>query len=95
MHWIASGGYHGFRFVTPPPQCVERFHCYCYNEKNIIASLLKFVGYIHNHRILSGTILGLILKNKMAAMGGSLSVIKRACISLIIGPRGLVCEVNL
>ena len=40
----------------PPPQCVERFHRYRPNEKNIIASLLKFTGYIHNHKILRGTI---------------------------------------
>ena len=73
IHRIASGGYYGFDFVTPtllpPPQCLERFHCYRSNEKNIIASLLKFAGYIHNHKILPGNIFGLILKNKMAAMG--------------------------
>ena len=48
---------------------VCRFHCYCSNEKNIIASLLKFAGYIHNHKILPGNIFGLILKNNMAATG--------------------------
>ena len=31
----------------------------------------------------------------MAVMGVSLSVMKSAYISLIIGPRGLVCEANL
>ena len=46
IHRIASGGYYGFRFVTPPPQCVERFYRYRSNKKNIIASLLKFAGYI-------------------------------------------------
>ena len=51
------------------PQCVERFHCYRSNEKKIIASLLKFAGYIHNHKVSPGNIFGLILKNKMAAMG--------------------------
>ena len=67
---IASGGYYGFDFVTPPPsQCVERFHRYRSNERNIIASLLKFAGYIHSHKILPGNIFGLILKNKMAATG--------------------------
>ena len=67
---IYSGGYHGFRFVTPPPlQCVERFHRYRSKGKNIITSLLKFAGYIHNHKILPGNIFGLILKNKMAATG--------------------------
>ena len=65
---VSTGGYYGFHFVTPP-QCVERFHCYHSNEKKIIASLLKFTGYIHNHKILPGNIFGLILKNKMAAMG--------------------------
>ena len=40
--------------------------CYRSNKKkNIIASLLKFAGYIHNHKILPGNIFGLILKNKM------------------------------
>ena len=40
-----------------------------HNEKNIIATLLKFTGYIHNHKILPGNIFGLILKSKMAATG--------------------------
>ena len=127
--------------MPPPPQCIERFHCYRSNEENIIASLLKFAGYIHNHKILPDNIFGLILKNemattgvfltlnkdfwwpsrakgiigrdlkfagyvpqykiltvnifglilknKMAATGVSLSVMKSAYISLIIGPRGL------
>ena len=74
IHRKTSSGYYGFRFVTPPkltppPQCVERFHHYCSTEKNIIASLLKFAGYIYNHKILPGNIFGLILKNKMAATG--------------------------
>ena len=69
IHRIASSGYYGFDFVTPmlPLQCVERFHRYCSNEKNVIASLLKFAGYIHNHKILPGNIFGIILKNKMDA----------------------------
>ena len=46
-----------------------RFHRYRSNEKHIIASLLKFAGYIHNHKILPGNIFGLILKNKMAGIG--------------------------
>ena len=58
-----------FVWFLPPPQCVERFHRYGSNEKNIIASLLKFAGYIHNHKILPGNIFGLTLKNKMAATG--------------------------
>ena len=56
---------------------------------------LKFTGYVHHYKILTGNIFGLTLKNKMAATGGSLSVMKRVYISLIIGPRGLVCEANL
>ena len=68
----------------PPPQCVERFHRYRSNEKYIIATLLKFAGYIHNHKILTGNIFGIILKNTMAAKGVSLSVMKSAYISLII-----------
>ena len=75
IHRIASGGYYGFDFVTPTsplPQCVERFHRYRSNKKNIIASLLKFAGYIHSHKILPVDIFGLILKNKMAATGVSL-----------------------
>ena len=71
IHQIASGGYYGFDFVmpTPLPQGVERFHCYRSNKKNIIASLVKFAGYIHSHKILPGNIFGLILKSKMAATG--------------------------
>ena len=69
IHQIASGGYYGFRFVTPPPQCVKIIHHYRSEEKNIIASLLKYAGYIHSHKILSGNIFGHILKNKMAATG--------------------------
>ena len=72
-----------------PTQCVESFHRYRTNEKNIIASLLKFAGYVHNHKILPGNSFGLILNNKMAVTGVSLLVMKSAYISLIIGSRGL------
>ena len=68
--------------------------CWPSRAKGVIGRDLKFAGYVH-HKILTGNIFGLILKNKMAAMGISLSVIKSADISLIIGPRGLVCETNL
>ena len=89
LYLIASGGYYGFHFVTPPPpQCVERFHRYRSNEKNIIATLLRFAGYIHTIK-LPGNIFGLILKNKMAATDISLSVMKIAYISLIIDLRVL------
>ena len=69
----------GFRFTMPPllSQCVERFHHCHSNEKNI-ASLLKFAGYIHNHKFLPGNIFGLILKNKMAITGVSLLFMKSA-----------------
>ena len=56
--------------------------------KGIIGRDLKFAGYVP-HKILTGNIFGLILKNKMAATGVFLSVMKSAYISLIIGPRGL------
>ena len=42
--------------------CRERFHHYCSDEKNIIASFLKFAVYINNHKMLSGNIFGLILR---------------------------------
>ena len=58
-------------------------------KKNIIASFLKFAVYINNHKMLPGNIFGLILRNKMAATGVFLSVMKGAYISLIIDPRGL------
>ena len=41
----------------------------CREISNIIAGLLKFAGYIHNHKMLPGNIFGLILKNQMAATG--------------------------
>ena len=44
---------------------------------------------VNNHEILPGNIFDLILKNKIAATGDSLSVVKSVYISLIIGPRGL------
>ena len=58
-------------------------------KKDIIASFLKFAVYINNHKMLSGNIFGLILRNKMAATDVFLSVMKSAYISLIIDPRGL------
>ena len=63
--------------------------------KGIIGRDLKFAAYVPHYKIWTGNIFGLILKNKMAAMGVSLSVMKSAYISLIICPRGLVCEANL
>ena len=57
--------------------------------KGITGRDLKFAGYVPHYNILTGNIFGLILKNKMTATGVSLSVMKSAYISLIIGPRGL------
>ena len=59
-----------------------------YRAKGIIGRDLKFTGYVPHYKILTGNIFGLILKNKITA-GVSLSVIKSAYISLIIGPRVL------
>ena len=63
--------------------------CWPSRAKGIIGRDLKFAGYVPHYKILTGNIFGLILKNKMAATGVSLSVMKSAYISLIIGPRGL------
>ena len=57
--------------------------------KGIIGRDPKFAGYVPHYKILTGNIFGLILKNKMAATGISLSVMKSAYISIIIGPRVL------
>ena len=61
--------------------------CWPPRAKGIIG--LKFAGYVPHYKILTGNIFGLILKNKMAATDVSLSVMKSAYISLIIGPTGL------
>ena len=62
--------------------------CWPSRAKGIIGRDLRFAGYVPHYKILTGNIFGLILKNKkMAATGVSLSVIKSAYISLIIGPR--------
>ena len=63
--------------------------CWPSKAKGIIGSDLKFAGYVPHYKIFTGNIFGLILKNKMAATGVSLSVMKSAYISLIIGPKGL------
>ena len=69
--------------------------CWPSRAKGIKARDLKFAGYVPHYEILTENIFGLILKNKMVATGVSLSVMKSARISLIIGPRGLVCQANL
>ena len=56
---------------------------YFCRANGIIGRDLKFAGYVPHYKILN--IFGLILKNKMAATGVSLSVIKSAYISLIMG----------
>ena len=69
--------------------------CWPSRAKGIIGTDLKFAGYVPHYKILTGNIFSLILKNKMAATGVSLSVMKCAYISLIIGPRGLGWYTNL
>ena len=69
--------------------------CGSSRAKGIIGRDLKFRGYVPHYKILTGSIFGLILKNKMAATGVSLSVMKSAYISLIIGPRVLGWYNNL
>ena len=49
--------------------CREISPFYRSNEKNIIASLLNFAGYIHSHKILPGNIFGLILKKQDGCHG--------------------------
>ena len=63
--------------------------CWPFRANGIIDRDPKFTGYVPHYKILTGNIFGLILKNKMAATGVSLSVMKSAYISLIIGPRVL------
>ena len=63
--------------------------CWPSRGKGIIGRDLKFEGYVPHYKILTGNIFGLILKNKMATTGASLSVMKSVYISLIVGPRGL------
>ena len=53
--------------LDPRPYTLFIIGCYRSNKKNIIASPLKYAGYIHNHKMLPWNIFGLILKIKMAA----------------------------
>ena len=68
---------------------LKKDFCWPSRGKGIIGRDLKFTGYVPHYKILTGNIFDLILKNKMAATGVCLSVMKSAYISLIIGPRGL------
>ena len=63
--------------------------CWPSRARGIMGRDLRFAGYVPHYKILTGNVFGLILKNKMAAKDISLSVMKSAYISLIIGPRGL------
>ena len=63
--------------------------CWPSRAKGIIGRDLKLAGYVPHYKILTGYIFSLILNNKMATTAVSLSVMKSAYISLIIGPRGL------
>ena len=69
--------------------------CWPPRAKGIIGGDLEFAGYVPHYKILTGNIFGLILKNKMATTGVSLSVMKSAYISLIIGPGCLGWCTNL
>ena len=65
--------------------------CWPSRTKGIIGRDLKFAGYVPHYRILTGNIFGLILKNKMAATGVSLSVMKSAYYPTALkGCRGIV-----
>ena len=69
--------------------------CWPSRPNGIIGRDLKFAEYVPHYNILTWNIFGLILKNKMAAIGISLSVNETPYISLIIGPRGLGWLTNL
>ena len=62
--------------------------CWPSREKGIIGRDLKFTEYVPHYKILTQNIFGLILKNKMAITGVSLSVRK-----VLISPLLLVLEV--
>ena len=72
--WIASSGHYGIHMIRPRPQCVEIFLLPPPRGQGIVGRVLKFAGYIHRYKILTGKIFGLNLKKKMAARGVSLSV---------------------
>ena len=65
---ITSVGYYGLRneyAAAPVAMCRD----FLVRGQGIIGRLLKFSGYIQNHKILPGNNFGLILENKMAATG--------------------------
>ena len=58
--------------------------CWPSRAKGIIGRDLKFAGYVPHYKILTGNMFGLILKNKMAATGVSLSVMKMLIFPLLL-----------
>ena len=55
-------------------KCISTFSkefCWPSRTKGIIGRDLKFTGYVHYYKILTENFFGLILKNKIAAMGVS------------------------
>ena len=68
---------------------LNKHFCWPSRAKGMMGRDLKFTGYVPHYKILTGNVFGLILKNKMAAKGISLSVMKSTYISLIIDSRGL------
>ena len=61
LHFEKQDGCHG-RFST-----FSKEFCWLSRTKGIVGRDLKFAGYVHHYKILTGNIFGLILKNKMAA----------------------------
>ena len=56
-----------------PPQAFSTFSkefCWHSRRKGITGRDFKFAGYVQHYKILTGNIRGLVLKNKMATMGG-------------------------
>ena len=58
--------------------------CWPPRAKGIKGGDLKFAGYVPHYKILTGNIFGLILKNKMATTGVSLSIMKVLISSLLL-----------
>ena len=54
--------------------------------QGIIGRDLKFARYVHHYKIMSGNIFGLILKNKMAAMDVSFSIMKQCVEIFLLSP---------
>ena len=54
-------------FVLINKVFIYLFYNFCHNETNIFYCII--IVYINNHKMLSGNIFGLILRNKMAATG--------------------------